>query len=483
MASVRNDGERGGPSWPLVTAVALFCGFAFLGSRGLGDPDEGRYAAAALEMLVAGDALTPTLDGVPHLTKPPLAYWCAATGMAALGRNEWGARAATGAAHVLTALVVAAFGASLAGGSRGRLAGIVYATMLTPFAAASLLTPDPLLTLFETATAFFLWRTGGERGTRLDPLLAWVAAGLAVMTKGPVGLLPFAVFAGAALLDRTGRVARSLRRAIDPGGLLLFAAIATPWFALADAIHPGLFERLVGQELLGRAITGGHGRNAQWYQPLKIWVLPLTIGCLPWSAAWLGRSFWRKGTKRATRSAHALLAVWVALPIVFFAFLPTRQILYVLPVFPAIALATALRWTARRSPLESPARFRLLLTGWLLFLAALRVASANWPTDRDIRAAAAAISAQVREAAGDTTVAVALPNMHGLGFYLERAPNRDLARALASSSQRVVVLAKASDADRIEKHALEAGRSVRAVEWREGRVLLVAELVDFGEEP
>ena len=61
-----------GPSWGLVVAVALFCGFVFLGSRGLGDPDEGRYGAAALEMLSTGDPLTPTLGGAPHLTKPPL---------------------------------------------------------------------------------------------------------------------------------------------------------------------------------------------------------------------------------------------------------------------------------------------------------------------------------------------------------------------------------------------------------------------------
>jgi hypothetical protein len=66
---------EGGLSWPVLAGFVLLLSLGFLGSRGLWEPDEGRYAAMAWEMAASGDYVTPTLNGVPHFTKPPLTYW------------------------------------------------------------------------------------------------------------------------------------------------------------------------------------------------------------------------------------------------------------------------------------------------------------------------------------------------------------------------------------------------------------------------
>ena len=79
------------PWWLVVLLVAM--AFAFQGTRGLWDPDEGRYSSGGIHMQQSGDWLIPTVDGeTPHLTKPPVTYWALAASFALLGHNEWAAR-------------------------------------------------------------------------------------------------------------------------------------------------------------------------------------------------------------------------------------------------------------------------------------------------------------------------------------------------------------------------------------------------------
>ena len=75
-------------SWLVIIAVTIILAFAFQGSRGLWEPDEGRYVRCAYEMLKAGDWLTPRLNGTPHFTKPPVTYWLIASGLSVFGMNE-----------------------------------------------------------------------------------------------------------------------------------------------------------------------------------------------------------------------------------------------------------------------------------------------------------------------------------------------------------------------------------------------------------
>ena len=89
--------------------------FLQLGSRGLGEPDEGRYAEMGREMLVVGDWMVPRLNGVPHYAKPPWIYWCVASGLRVAGLNEWGARLPSALAAAVTVLVVFAMGRRMAG--------------------------------------------------------------------------------------------------------------------------------------------------------------------------------------------------------------------------------------------------------------------------------------------------------------------------------------------------------------------------------
>ena len=75
-----------------LALVAMALWFGLLDHRPLRDPDEGRYAEIAREMLVSGDWTTPRLNGLIYLEKPPLQYWATAVAFKLLGQGNGAAR-------------------------------------------------------------------------------------------------------------------------------------------------------------------------------------------------------------------------------------------------------------------------------------------------------------------------------------------------------------------------------------------------------
>ena len=87
----------------LVVAAVLFSG---LGSPlGGTHPDEGLYLQAAREMHARGDWLTPTVDGRPDFTKPPLLYWAMGCSFSLFGTTLLAARLPVALAALLLAWV------------------------------------------------------------------------------------------------------------------------------------------------------------------------------------------------------------------------------------------------------------------------------------------------------------------------------------------------------------------------------------------
>jgi 4-amino-4-deoxy-L-arabinose transferase len=409
------------PPWWLLALLVLLA-FAFQGTRGIWEPDEGRYTAAGLNMLESGDWLVPTLDGEhPHLTKPPITYWAIGTSVALLGHNEWAARLPGALAFIGTGLLVFGLGRRLCA-SKPWLPTIAWSLSLAPMFAANIVSTDVLLMFFETAAMFAFVEAWARDGTdRRRWLLAmWLAWGLAFMTKGPPGLLPLgAMVAFLAIHERP-----KLRGLFLPAGVALFAVVAFTWFAVIVWQQPDRLGYFLGYEVYGRVFTGVHQRNAEWYGGLRIYLPVLLAGALPWwplaiaaaggpRAAWLGL----RDRIRSRDLPVLLLLYWFLLPLGIFLLARSRLELYVLPLFVPLALLVA-------RPLASWQWLDGRRTAWIagitaLLLLAVKGAVAYYPVDRDARAMAEQLRPVVQRLGVEEIAFVGMRPFYGLTLYLD----------------------------------------------------------------
>jgi 4-amino-4-deoxy-L-arabinose transferase-like glycosyltransferase len=410
----------------VLAALAAIVGFAFQGSRGLYETTEGRYAESAREMLETGSWLVPRLDYAPHWTKPPLAYWTIAGGMALFGTNEWGARLPNAALFVLTALALGALGGAMWDRRTGFAAGLVWA--VSPFAvlAASSVHTDLLLSFWELLAVLCWWkahRADGPRSAKRWILGMWGLFGVAFLTKGPPALVVLAaILAFRIYLAATGRKGPRL---LPLPGVALMIVVGSSWYVAVAAKTPGLLDYFLGTEVYARIATGAHGRNPEWYKPLVIFVPPLLFGTGAGLGAWIvalarERALfgWSSLARRLRDDERlAFLAIWLLVPLVIFSLAKSRLPFYVLPIFPAVALATA-RMTLRAIDRRGLARAAIVAAiVSAAALVGLKGASAGHRSDLDMRALHRACLDAKR---GETAFFLfGSRELFGLQFYLD----------------------------------------------------------------
>jgi len=353
-----------------VLALAALCiplFFLGMGRMALIDPDEPYYAVPALEMLHAGTWSVPLFHGRPWFDKPILFYWMVLGAYRLLGATELAARLGSGLA-ALSGVLALFFYARRRPGANGApvlltalLPALVLATSLEYALLARFAVTDMTLTLFLTlgmiASALYL-----EAGKARWTALAGVAFGLALLTKGPVGVfLPIlALAAWTALARRTD----FLRPAAWAAAGLGAALTAGPWYAYMAIAHRALLvDTFLGQGNLGRFLEPEHRTNPLFYLAV------LAVGLLPWSGALpfalveggrrarggfaaarasLPGGGDREASIRARASVSPLFELcWFGAVIFLFSLSASRLLTYILPAFPPAALLIGDYWSGR----------------------------------------------------------------------------------------------------------------------------------------
>lgn len=340
-SSRRIDGRR----WRIAPYVALILialalWLAGLEQRALWDPDEGRYAEIPREMVASGDWTTPRLNDLLYFEKPPLQYWATAAAYALFGQHNWTARlwvALTGLGGVLLAFYA---GVRLLNLRAALYAAAVLASGVLYFGLAHINTLDMGLSFFlETVVFGFaigLRREASAHERRLWIHVAWAAAGLAVLSKGLIGLvLPLGALVGYSLLYRDFTIWRKMSP-LTGGSLLLL--IAVPWFVAVARANPDFMQFFFVHEHFTRFLTTQHHREQPWWFFGPV----LVLGALPWTGPMLV-SMWRALADRegAGFRPFGFLAVWVIVVFSFFSVSGSKLVPYILPVFPALALLGA----------------------------------------------------------------------------------------------------------------------------------------------
>jgi 4-amino-4-deoxy-L-arabinose transferase-like glycosyltransferase len=324
----------------LLFAAFIVITLSALGVRTLVPPDEGRYAEIGREMFGSGDWITTRLNGIKYFEKPPLQAWMNALTFSLFGLGEWQARLWTGLCGIAGVVMTAWAGRVVFSPRVGLYAGLVLASSLFWLAAGQINSLDMSLSsmmaicLSATLTAQRDGATAGQR--RAWMLVAWAAMALAVLAKGLAGV----VLPGAVLL-LYGACARDWRvwtRLHMGKGLLLFFVIAAPWFILVAQRNPEQPYFFFVHEHVARFLRRGHRREGAWYYFLVL-LLP---GVLPW-LGWLPHALAAGARRTPGRfQPRLLLLIWFAFIFVFFSVSTSKLPGYIVPVFPALALLTAL---------------------------------------------------------------------------------------------------------------------------------------------
>jgi 4-amino-4-deoxy-L-arabinose transferase-like glycosyltransferase len=338
----------------LLTSMA-----AWLGSYPLMQPDEGRNAEVAREMLASGDYLVPHLNGLPYVDKPVLHFAIAGASMRALGVNELAVRLPSLIFTVLTALVIGLFGRRLWGPEVGwTAAALLLASPLT-FVMSRVVILDAVLALFvlTSLTSLYLAIEGRAARLAVDPqsataeppwrrwsIVAWLAIGLGIVTKGPVALL-IPLLVGLPF----GFHRRALRAVVYPPAVALGLVVVVPWVVRMTHELPDYLHYVLVTETWRRISSDQLHRS----QPFWYFVPVILAGAFPWTCM-LVAALWRRGRSRLrpTDPRIVFLVLWIALPFVFFSLSRSKLPHYMLPLMPAIALLAAvlLCGTERDSP-------------------------------------------------------------------------------------------------------------------------------------
>ena len=319
------------------------CGLLYLTGSGetpfytRGEPREGLVVR---EMLRTGDWLVPARPGGDLARKPPLYYWAAAAATELLpDPPERAMRLPSvllGTAGVLATWAAAQRVLPPAG---SLAAGLMLATSFEWTRAATSARVDMALAaplaLLLAAWCVALARPDVRRGVLV--LIAITAATLGTLAKGPIALVLPALAVAALLAPSRHRAATLGLRPLTT--LVVAAALAALWYAAAFAREGWAFVDVVARENVLRfldtdAADTGHAHGAPYLLVLGL------VGLLPWTPI---ASF----ALAAPRSpAMAMATAWTVSGIVFLALAASKRSVYLLPLYPAVALLVAGGMTA-----------------------------------------------------------------------------------------------------------------------------------------
>ena len=361
-----------------LAACTLF--FINLGNFPLFNPDEALYAEPAREMLEIGDYITTYLNYVVRFTKPPVAIWGQALSILAFGCNEFAVRFFGAAAGALLVAATYCFAEKFA----GRRAAIASSMMLctAPLfigTAREAITDMPLS--FFSASSMFLFYTSLQTQSKRMLWLAYALTGLAVMTKGPVGLvLPVAILGVFHFLRQD--IKSALRFYSPLVGLSIVGIIAVPWFAVEIWITKGAYfnEFIMGENVQRFTSVVDSHKGGWWYHiaavmggffPWSIFIPQSLLGAIPWQKL---RQFWKDSgplsilrafqNMSPTDNLSLFCICWTVVTVGFFSVSVSKLLPYTLPAFPAIALLIALEF---ERIIESQLARRAVIPAFILF--------------------------------------------------------------------------------------------------------------------
>ncbi len=374
-------------------AVALFSALVFipyLGAVGLWDPWETHYSEVGRMMIQRNDYVHPYWENAYFYSKPALTMWIQALGMQLTGTNrtpgavsvytEWGVRLPFVLMSILGMALLSLAIARVVNKRVALAAGFVLSTMPLYFLLTrQAVTDTPFLSMMMCAMACAII---GQLDETTRNRTAWwygfyVFCALSTLAKGLMGfgvpavvLLFYALFCVVpwnrpTLEDHLSWPVKSAAalRLIQPvpvlwrqlfamklgTGILVFLAIAAPWYAVMFAF-PGLDDegkqfwwRFLIQDHLNRLAVGVHtttpGGTFTYFIEQGGYAIFPWVGLLPGALAVISRLRFRSINK--ADHLMVIAAIWAIFSFFLVAISATKFHHYIFPALPGLAILVA----------------------------------------------------------------------------------------------------------------------------------------------
>ncbi|MGL5035723.1 MAG: ArnT family glycosyltransferase [Microcystaceae cyanobacterium] len=348
--------------WLLVLSWVAF--FWNNGVLGVMDKTEALFVEVAHQMYLTGDWITPRWNGETFFDYPVWGYWLVALSFKLFGVSEWAARLPV-ALSAIALVVLSFYTLRFTGLTFGERAVSERSLWLRAWLGSGIVAmnvgwvawgrtsvTDMFLAsgIALTLLSFFLGyvQENNPKQQKIWYLIAPIFAGIAVLAKGPVGiLLPSLVIAIFLLyVGQFKQIFKEIPLLLMIG---IFLIVTIPWYALATQANGLEFlNSFIGFSNFQRFTSVLYRHAGPWYFYLPYCFILL----LPWSIflpnAIARLQFWRRKAWLSTPRTNQLglfCFFWFMIILLFFSTAATKLAGYILPIVPAGALMITLFWT------------------------------------------------------------------------------------------------------------------------------------------
>ncbi|MCW0484843.1 ArnT family glycosyltransferase [Gaoshiqia sediminis] len=321
------------PALALVLSICAFALFLNVGSYGVIETSDARYAEISREMFESGEFIHPTLLGIKHYHKPPLTYYVTALSYSIFGVNSFAARFFIQLAILIQILFVYRLAKLLFNDKQTALwSSLIYISLPIVLISSRNLTTDPYLNTFVILSIYY-WVKYRKTGVFLKLYAFALFMGLGFLTKGPLILIFPIAFVIAFNFIEPPKNKFGYQHIIAS---ILFFAVAGTWFYIVINENHDLLNYFLGHQTVDRIAKDVFNRAKPfWYYM----ALAPAVG-IPWllflpfmfSANW----------KSIVRSKIILvLLVAIFIPFLILSLSSSKLVPYILPLYPLIAILIA----------------------------------------------------------------------------------------------------------------------------------------------
>ncbi len=326
-------------AWLALFALALF--MAGNAQMPVTDPVESNYALTAKEMLLSQDFISPRIYGNYWYDKPVFFYWELIAAFKAFGITEFAARFFPAVFGLVGVIMTYIFAKKIYDTRTALISGLILTTSLGYFIVSKLIITDmTFFVFFNAVLVFFYIAYTGKRKSWY--YMCYISAGLAVLTKGPIGiLLPGLIVT---LFIAIRRDWREIPR-MKPLGFVLFLLIVSAWYFPMYLLHGQDFlETFLGVHNVLRATQSEHPRWDVWYYYGALFFLlffPWSFVTAPQAALKYIREYRANNSLPHFDKTKTFLLTWALTITIFYQLMATKYPTYSLPSLLPVAILAA----------------------------------------------------------------------------------------------------------------------------------------------